>query len=111
MSFFSDQARNVKSWLRSRSLAEFDADGATGQPVCRFRVGDEVLHTKSGGVYRIVLTPARLCVERTREPAYIYELATKSPDVICYLWVRPKTEMEDGRFVLVRTFNTETTNE
>lgn len=61
-----------------------------------FRNGQRVRHVASGRVYRIVDLPARCKIEATAAPAYSYCLAN-DPDIT--LWVRPQSEMEDGRFV------------
>lgn len=65
-----------------------------------------VEHVKTGGVYRIVHTPATCRLEANNEPAYAYQAVwvvssrggtidlTDKP-----LWVRCQTEMEDGRFI------------
>lgn len=59
-----------------------------------FSVGDKIQHRK-GGQYTIVLTPLdRLVIEATSEAAYAYRGDSGT------LWVRSKTETEDGRFTL-----------
>jgi len=60
-----------------------------------FAIADDVVHLRSGGVYVIIGTPDVYRVESTNEPAYAY-LAKDGT-----VWVRPQTEMEDGRFELI----------
>jgi hypothetical protein len=48
---------------------------------------------KTGGFYKVVLLAN---VEASLEPAYVYE-SLQSRD----FWIRPKAEMEDGRFELI----------
>lgn len=59
----------------------------------KFRVGDCVVHCKSGTYYRIM---ALAFIEATLTPAYVY---TQQDGMVT--WVRPRAEMEDGRFELV----------
>ena len=49
--------------------------------------------SKRGGFYKVLLLAN---IEATLEPAYVYE-SMQSND----FWIRPKAEMEDGRFVLI----------
>lgn len=58
-----------------------------------FKPGSKLRHIKSGGVYKVVLLAN---IEATLEPAYVYE-SLQSHD----FWIRPKSEMEDGRFELI----------
>ncbi len=58
-----------------------------------FKPGSKLRHIKTGGFYKIVLLAN---VEANLEPAYAYE-SLQSHD----FWIRPKAEMEDGRFELV----------
>jgi hypothetical protein len=64
-----------------------DADGGL------FKPGNKLRHVKTGGFYKVVLLAN---VEANLEPAYVYE-SLQSND----FWIRPKAEMEDGRFELV----------
>jgi hypothetical protein len=58
----------------------------------KFRLGEEVKHVKTGGIYIIVGLPNEFVIEATREAAYAYLM----PDGrTC---IRSQTEMEDGRF-------------
>lgn len=71
----------------------------------KFRRKQLVTHVKTGGVYRIMHTPATCRLEASNEPAYAYQAVwivssrggtidlTDKP-----LWVRCQSEMEDGRF-------------
>ena len=68
-------------------------------PTAMFILGDIVHHNKSGNDYLILMTPDRLLIEATKEPAYVYRRF--DGDDTRY-WVRPQSEMEDGRFTLVR---------
>lgn len=69
-----------------------------GEPVRvtppKFAIGSRVKHVKTGNFYRIIYTPDEARIESGAVPAYIYS------DTVC-LWVRPQSEMEDGRFVAV----------
>lgn len=72
----------------------------------KFRRKQLVRHLKTGGVYRIVHTPAVCRIEATTEPAYAYSMISfrdGSPVDLsdAPLWVRPQGEMEDGRFEAV----------
>jgi hypothetical protein len=58
-----------------------------------FKPGSKLRHIKTGGFYQVVLLAN---TEANLEPAYVYE-SLQSHD----FWIRPKTEMEDGRFELV----------
>jgi hypothetical protein len=58
-----------------------------------FKPGNKLRHIKTGGFYKVVLLAN---VEANLEPAYVYE-SLQSND----FWIRPKAEMEDGRFELV----------
>jgi hypothetical protein len=61
--------------------------------------GDQLIrHTKTGGIYQILFTPAECLIETNCVPAYIYRLVDSPTAPV---WVRPRDEMEDGRFVLV----------
>lgn len=56
-----------------------------------FKKNDIVRHTKSGNEYTIIATPDKLKIESTGEPAYAYGNNSVT-------WVRPQSEMDDGRF-------------
>jgi hypothetical protein len=58
-----------------------------------FKPGSRLKHKKTGGFYKVVLLAN---IEASLEPAYVYE-SMQSHD----FWIRPKAEMEDGRFELV----------
>jgi len=58
-----------------------------------FKPGSKLKHKKTGGFYKVVLLAN---VEENLEPAYVYE-SLQSHD----FWIRPKAEMEDGRFELI----------
>jgi hypothetical protein len=58
-----------------------------------FKPGSKLKHLKTGGFYKVVLLAN---IEASLESAYVYE-SMQSHD----FWIRPKTEMEDGRFKLV----------
>ena len=57
----------------------------------KFQAGDQLIHLKSGGLYRVIGLGK---IEANLEDVYIYEAMRNQT-----LWVRPKAEMEDGRFV------------
>jgi len=58
-----------------------------------FKPGSKLKHLKTGGFYKVVLLAN---IEASLEPAYVYE-SMQSHD----FWIRPKVEMEDGRFELL----------
>ena len=58
-----------------------------------FKPGSKLKHIKTGGFYKVLLLAN---IEATLETAYVYE-SMQSND----FWIRPKAEMEDGRFVLI----------
>ena len=58
-----------------------------------FKPGDKLRHIKTGGFYKVLVLAN---IEATLEPAYVYE-SMQSHD----FWIRPKDEMEDGRFELI----------
>ena len=58
-----------------------------------FKPGSKLRHIKTGGLYKVLLLAN---IEANLEPAYVYE-SLQSHD----FWIRPKAEMEDGRFELI----------
>jgi hypothetical protein len=58
-----------------------------------FKPGSRLKHLKTGGFYKVILLAN---IEASLEPAYVYE-SMQSHD----FWIRPKAEMEDGRFELI----------
>ena len=58
-----------------------------------FPIGSQLRHKKTGGCYFVICLAK---IEATLEIAYVYE-SMQTHDY----WVRPQTEMEDGRFELV----------
>jgi hypothetical protein len=58
-----------------------------------FKPGNKLRHVKTGGFYKVVLLAN---IEASLDPAYVYE-SLQSHD----FWIRPKAEMEDGRFELI----------
>jgi hypothetical protein len=58
-----------------------------------FKPGCKLKHKKSGGFYKVVMLAN---IEANLEPAYVYE-SMQTHD----FWIRPKAEMEDGRFELM----------
>ncbi len=61
-----------------------------------FHVGDLVLHKKTGNVYTVIDIPTNVRIEAGNVPAYVYRAITLQS------WVRPQSEMEDGRFELYK---------
>lgn len=61
-----------------------------------FAQGDIVHHVRTGNEYVITMVPPQLRLESTNETAYAYK---GSDDTI---WIRAQSQMEDGRFVLVK---------
>jgi len=58
-----------------------------------FKPGVRLKHLKTGGLYKVILLAN---IESTVEPAYVYESMQTH-----HFWIRPKQEMEDGRFELL----------
>ena len=63
-------------------------------PSSKFQAGDRLQHLKTGGFYRVI---GLAKIEATLKDVYVYEAVSDNT-----LWVRPKAEMEDGRFVRVK---------
>lgn len=63
-------------------------------PSSKFQAGDRLQHLKTGGFYRVI---GLAKIEATLKDVYVYEAVSNNT-----LWVRPKAEMEDGRFVRVK---------
>lgn len=61
----------------------------------KFTINQKILHVKTGNIYTIKGLPAHYRIEATNVPAYAYLDEYESEDKI---WIRPQTEMEDGRF-------------
>lgn len=57
-----------------------------------------VRHKKTRGLYRIFMDPTYARIEATNLGAYGY---CAEGQLDATLWVRPRAEMEDGRFELV----------
>ena len=63
-----------------------------------FRVGEVLVHRKTGRRYRVLIA-ADLCrLESSGEPAYAYRLDDAPASGDFTVWVRRADEMEDGRF-------------
>lgn len=87
---------NIVSGEAALNMTDFDKQ----HPVRGFfHPGDLLKHKKTGNIYVILDIPARVRIEATNTPAYMYRLEDASEDD--RVWVRPKDEMEDGRFDLV----------
>lgn len=56
-----------------------------------FQPGQQVQHVKTGGYYKIICLAK---IESTLADAYVYQALSNQT-----FWIRPKTEMEDGRFI------------
>jgi len=69
----------------------------------KLKVGDKVLHKKTGRVYIILEEPQpHLLLEADAQPFYKYTKVdpdSRAHDLV--IWVRCKSEMEDGRFEVV----------
>jgi hypothetical protein len=64
-----------------------------------YRVGDLLHHKGTGTAYGVLQTPDDgVRIEGTNEPAYAYAMRAKDR----ITWVRAQSEMEDGRFEVVR---------
>lgn len=67
-----------------------------------FYRGQMVLHVKTGGLYRIVMSPlSGLRIASSNDPAYAYQRARMMGNRVreSPIWVRSAAIMEDGRFV------------
>lgn len=62
----------------------------------KFQMKQVVRHERTGREYTIVGTPDRLRLEVACRPAYAY---TQGEGEL--IWIRPQSQMEDGRFVPV----------
>ncbi len=62
-----------------------------------FILGQKLQHLKTGGFYRILHLAK---IEATLEDAYVYEALINQT-----IWIRPKLEMEDGRFIPITENN------
>jgi len=58
-----------------------------------------VVRHRNGTEYIVVQTPNTCRIEAGNVPAYAYKEKLYGPDN--KFWIRPQTEMEDGRFELV----------
>lgn len=68
----------------------------------KFKRGDYVRHS-CGSIYQVLNTPDLCAIEATVEPAYIYAETGDILDGFPEIWIRPQSEMEDGRFTLHST--------
>jgi hypothetical protein len=62
-------------------------------PQNEFLPGQKVQHVKTGGFYQIICLAK---IEATLEDAYVYQALSNMT-----FWIRPKAEMEDGRFIAI----------
>lgn len=70
--------------------------GQTEKSCYMFKVGDFVKHIKTGGSYKITQEPVHFKkLEYCNEEYYEYEQMSTGQK-----WVRRKSQMEDGRFIL-----------
>lgn len=60
-----------------------------------FREGEKVQHVKTGGFYKIICIAK---IEATLVDAYVYQALSNMT-----YWVRPVSEMLDGRFIRVES--------
>lgn len=60
-----------------------------------------VRHKKTRGLYRIMIDASYGRIEATNEPAYGYVSWLPATLENIVLWIRPQSEMEDGRFELM----------
>lgn len=63
-----------------------------------FKLGTKLIHVKSGNVYHVLMTPDMCKLESDATPVYVYGKVLPSGNQ--EIWVRPQTEMEDGRFIV-----------
>ncbi len=81
----------------------------------RYAKYQTLLHVKSGNRYAIVGTPDEYRIEATGEVAYGYRAYIQNDDGEIIegktVWIRSRTEMEDGRFVIPDHNNWNTRNE
>ena len=62
----------------------------------KFKLGEVVLHKKTGNKYKIL---SEVLIEEGQVPSYLYFPVNNDGSGGDQFWVRPKEEMEDGRFI------------
>ena len=67
----------------------------------KFLVGDKIRHIKTGKEYIVRRVPPFLIIEATNTLSYAYS-GDKTNSERDHWWVRPQTEMEDGRFEIIK---------
>ena len=61
----------------------------------KFQVGNHVIHEKTGNEYIIFAVPGYKRLDSCNETYYEYYA-----EHMKHIWLRSKSEMEDGRFIL-----------
>jgi len=61
-----------------------------------FKTKTRVVHVKTEKLYEILSTPDKCFIENGAVPAYAY--TSLEEGINPRIWVRPQSEMEDGRF-------------
>lgn len=69
----------------------------------KFQLGDTIIHRKHDAIKYIVIGVPQegWMIEETLEPAYIYTAVIPPDDRVNRKWIRPETQMEDGRFTKI----------
>lgn len=61
-----------------------------------FKIGQKIIHVKTGNVYTVTKLPDERCRLEYCNESY-YEYASDHGGFV--FWIRCKSEMEDGRFI------------
>jgi hypothetical protein len=80
-----------------RKMVIFEASSKKIQPFMQnktvFQPGQKLQHLKTGGLYQII---CQANIEATLEEVYVYQALSNHSH-----WVRPASEMLDGRFIAI----------
>lgn len=90
----SEAEANINAYISALAGIRSEILRLRGCSAPKFHVDTLVTHIATGNTYRITGCPDVLFIERGAIPAYAY-IGTDNR-----VWVRPRSEMEDGRFVL-----------
>lgn len=63
----------------------------------RFMPDEIIEHVRTGGMYMVLHSPPGVYIEKDQTPVYVYQSVADNR-----IWIRPRIEMEDGRFRRIR---------